>query len=580
MKMYRLVVRLRSRAGEQEGFTLIEVMVAFAILMIALLALARTATVAFTDVAASRQRQTANQLANQLVEEVRGIPYGSVERGLKTNQLTGDTNVVNCAGTYYFPVCPPAAGAEKLVHTNGGPNVRPLVPHRGTVGPPEFPTTFSWSVYVTEAADAPSAGAYRITARVGWAQAQRGGVRNSIDASTLMYAPTGSVDESTHPFVGPKQAYFFGTSNAGAGTMTVSGSIPGLTFDRMTADLLQTSATVQTEQTVRSEGITYLPGLSQSVAGVESNAAGQSDAAQADTDPVTVPGTYDSKNVGPQPFGSLSLSAVDRTLIGWVDGLDQGETTAATAAGGSSACNSQSDGYACAFGSVIQPDGGSEAPGDEVWDSSLMLTSPNWGMVEFLRVGSITQPSTAYARRTGAGPAGIVRANATWVLPEIRVAGVPTFMDPPHNNWRGYWVRLTGFSITAQAEAGPAAATPTFSLSGTIEYWRNNNYTSQSITSSASTLSMTQISIVDPNVGPNNDRVELDITGTVTRERTTTSRAQQAGNTTEAKVDIGSPLVAELNYRLERNNQAVPEVDVTVSFHAGRGRVSTSYNPV
>jgi prepilin-type N-terminal cleavage/methylation domain-containing protein len=589
-RLNRLIARLRARAAGEEGFTLIEVMVAVAILTIAILALARTATVAFTDVAMARQRQTANQLANQLVEEVSALPWESVTRGLKTNQLTGDPNVVKCGPTWYFPGpdCPPAEGVEKVVD-DGNANVRPLVPHRGTVGPPEYPGTYDWSVYVTEAADAPSAGAYRITALVSWSPAQRSGVRSSVDAQTLRYAPEGSVDEATHPFTGPRQAYFFGSANAGAGSMTLSGSIPGMTYDQMSADLLETASTVQTEQTILVSGTTRLPGVSRTVSGVETTAAGLSSTSQADTDPATIPGTYDRPpNVGPQPFGTVAAATTDRVLLGWVDGADQGETTSATAAGGTSACNSQSDGFACGFGSAIQPDGGNEctaaacqADGDS-YDTSLMLVSTNWGIAEFLRVGSTTAPTTVYTRRTGSGPSGVVRATTTWEMPEIRIGGVPSGMDPPHARWEGYWVLLTGFKATAVAESGPGAATPTVTFSGKVRYWSSGNkYTDADVTSTGGPINIEPVSKSTVNVGPNGDTVQVNIAGTVSRERTTTVRAVQGGATpatTEARVEVGSPLVAEFTYKIWRNGS--PEADLTIAFNAGRARVSTSYRGV
>jgi prepilin-type N-terminal cleavage/methylation domain-containing protein len=582
-----LIARLRARSAREEGFTLIEVMVAVAILMIAILALARTATVAFTDVAAARQRQTANQLANQLVEQVRALPYENVQRGAKTNQLTGDSNVVQCSvGTYYFPNlgCPPPAGSEELVHTNNAKNADPLVPHRGSVGPPDFPSTFNWSVYVTEAADAPSAGAYRITARVTWTASQRRGVRSSVDANTLLYSPSGSVDEASHPFTGPRQAYFFASAAAGAGTMSIRptspGSVPGLTFDEMSADLLDTTSTVQTEQIILASGATRLPGVAVTVTGVETTAAGQSDLSQADTDPTTDAGAYDSEpNIGPQSLGTVAVSGTDRVLLGFVDGADQGSTFSATAAGGTSSCNSQTDGFACAYGSVIQPDGsGDEAPGDGGWDTSLMMTSSNWGLAEFLRVGSTTTATTTYARRTGSGPSGLARANLSWALPEIRIGGFPTEMGSPHPAWKGYWVRLIGFTASSQAESGVGAAVPSTSFGGKIEYWDNNNYREQILSSAGGSLTIDGISDTDNSVGPNSDKVEVSISGTASRERTSTVRAQSGGATTEGKVDVGSPLVVEMRYIITRNN--APEADVTITFHAGRGRVSTAYKPV
>lgn len=577
----RLIDRLRSRAGREEGFTLVEVMVAVAILFSALVALARTATVAFTDIAASRQRQTANQLANQLLEEVRAIPYESVKRGLKTNQLGGDPNIVNCAGTYYFKVCPPDPAAEKIVHTNGGPNVRPLVPHTGTVGPPDYGSEYDWSVYVTEAANAPTAGAYRINAIVNWTPAQRGGVRSSVDTNTLLYSPTGSVDSSTHPFTGPRQAYYFASASAGAGRMSVSGTVGGVTFQQMSAALTESTSTVQTEQTIKSEGATYMPGLASIVGGVESTSAGASATSQADTDPVTLPGTYQRSLVSPQAFGFQQVGTTSALLLSWTDGGDQGESTSATAAGGASACNLQSDGLPCGFGQATQPDSDNESPyGD--FDTSMFLVVENIGFAELMRVGSQDTPITAYTRRTGSGPSGLAQGNVTWSLPEIWLGGLPLEVNDP-NNWSGYWIRLYGFTATAQAESGPGGAAPSYTVTGNLQYWKGNSYETRPVTAAGGRIRVENFSDTFKNVGPNRDDVFVQMIGKVgnqynlVTERSTTTRAQQAGANTEATANIGSPIVGEFTYRLDVNG--VNRANLTISFTAGRGRVSTSYRP-
>src|SRR5919109_1135236 len=227
---------------EEEGFSLVELMVALGVLLIALLALARTATVAFTDVAAARQRQTGAQLANRLLEEIRGLPYTTVKSGLSDSDLTADSRVISCSGVLYYRACPPTAGAEKIVHSPMLPATKPLVPHTGSVGPPAFPSTYSWRVYVTEAAGAPSKGAYRVTVRVSWEANVRRGLRNFVEAQTLIYSPKGCVDPATHPFSAPCQPYYYGNGSAGGGTLQTTGTVSGVAFDSIGGSSAGTSA--------------------------------------------------------------------------------------------------------------------------------------------------------------------------------------------------------------------------------------------------------------------------------------------------------------------------------------------------
>jgi hypothetical protein len=335
---------------------------------------------------------------------------------------------------------------------------------------------------------------------------------------------------------------------------------------------------VQTEQTIKAEGATYLPGLTKLVGGVEETFS-TSETTQADTDPATGPTGYDRESVGPQTHGFQIAGGPSAWLLSWADGGDGGETASATAAGGASSCNSQTDGLPCGFGRVNTPDGGLDSDyGD--YDQSMYVVTDNLGVAELLRVEEHSTDTTSYVRRTGAGPAGLVRGNVSWSLPEIRLGGVLSGMDTPHNNWEGYWVRLTGFTATAQAESGPGAAAPTLSVTGTIRYWRNNNYSTATVTSNGGNLTqLDNVTYSDQSVGPNSDRVDLDIIGTVTVERSSLTRAIVSGGaTSEASANVASPLVAEFIYRIVR--EGVTEADLTVTFTAGRARVGTSYRPV
>jgi hypothetical protein len=286
---------------------------------------------------------------------------------------------------------------------------------------------------------------------------------------------------------------------------------------------------------------------------------------------------YDSKLIGPQPFGSQTVGGSTASLQSWIDGADQGQTISATAAGGANACNVQIDGLPCGYGTGTIPDGANESPyGD--YDTSIFAVTNNLGVAPLLAVGSITTPTTTYVRRTGSGPSGLVRGTVSWTLPEIRLGGVLSAMDPPHNNWEGYWMRLSGFTATALAESGPGAAAPSLTIGGQIRYWRNNQYQTFTVNQNGGALNISNVSYRDNSVGPDSDRVDIDMAGTVTVERSSTTRALNAGATTEATANVASPLVTQFTYRIIRND--VTQLDVTVTFNAGRARVSTSYKPV
>jgi len=78
---------------KQDGFTLLETVVALGVILAAMLTLAYTANVGFSDAAYSRQRQTASGLANQTIEQIRALPFDTLKQGLSNfDNLASEDN--------------------------------------------------------------------------------------------------------------------------------------------------------------------------------------------------------------------------------------------------------------------------------------------------------------------------------------------------------------------------------------------------------------------------------------------------------------------------------------------------------
>ena len=556
------IAALRGRVAAQEGLSIIEMAVALGVIFISLLALARTATVAFSDTANSRQRQTGNQLANQLLEQVAGLPWETVKKGLATSDLASDSNIVLCTGAVYrYKTCT----GEAIVHTAGLADVSPLVPHTGSVGPPDFVGTYTWRVYVTQPTGLPTAGGYRITAVVDWANRGRQGVRSEIEAQTLRYTPSGCVDSATHTFSGPCAAYFYGTGRAGGGTINTTGTWADgdEPFDSLTMTLLSETADAQVENVSKLEGDVTLPTITKIVGGVETSET-DATASAADSDPATPAGAYSTSSAGPQTSGEISLNdSGDRLTMSFASGAT-GSSTSAVAAGGASACNLQVDGKACGFSTGTQSGAMSQ---------TIDLRDP--GVATIVSVAASSTPVTTYVRRyvPTAGQNGLIRETVTWSLPEIRIGGIPSNISPA-GGWLGYWVRLINFSATATTEAGVSTAAPTVTInSGTIEAWHGNGYNSYPVTTAGGTAT---VSAVSQKTKVDGEFQQVDISGEVSWEPSTTSETISSGTTrTEAKATIGSPLVVEMNYSITDDDENV--ANLVVQLTAGRGEVTTRY---
>src|SRR5213594_5235335 len=80
-------------ADAEDGFTLVEAMMASGILLTALVGLAYTTIISLSYLATSRDHQSANGLANQTMEQVRALPFATLEGGLDNADLSTSINV-------------------------------------------------------------------------------------------------------------------------------------------------------------------------------------------------------------------------------------------------------------------------------------------------------------------------------------------------------------------------------------------------------------------------------------------------------------------------------------------------------
>ncbi|MBV8304458.1 MAG: hypothetical protein JOZ04_09635, partial [Acidimicrobiia bacterium] len=91
-------------SGGEEGFTVIEMMVASAVILLVMSALAAVATSALAGVAFAKQRQTANHLLGRTMEQVRALPFQTVANGLSNSDTTvsSDGNITVSGSTWTY----------------------------------------------------------------------------------------------------------------------------------------------------------------------------------------------------------------------------------------------------------------------------------------------------------------------------------------------------------------------------------------------------------------------------------------------------------------------------------------------
>ena len=102
-------VRERLRAGDEDGFTLVETMVALGIAASVLLALLASTLFAVRATVTARQNQEAGNYLNQAIELTRSLDYGAIT--MRTGDLAGDPNIITTGAVPRYDV---GTGAEVL----------------------------------------------------------------------------------------------------------------------------------------------------------------------------------------------------------------------------------------------------------------------------------------------------------------------------------------------------------------------------------------------------------------------------------------------------------------------------------
>jgi type II secretory pathway pseudopilin PulG len=489
----RLSVWLRARVRDERGFGLVETIVAVTVIFGSLLALAYTATAGFTYQDIARQRQTANGVANQIMEDVRGLAYDRLTTGLLDGDLSTDpTYIKNCGGSpvvYRYLTCtlPPIAttgAGEKIVHSAGATNpTSPLVPHHGTTTVNNI--TYDYWTYVT-VDDSVGNAPYRVTVRVSWTGGATG-ANKSYQFQSFFYSPAGCRGTSTHPFAAPCQPFFFGSAAVPQGDITLSGSVQSLSFQSGDIFLPSASSGMEVEQLAQVQGGFTSPlaqltttGGTTTVGGVEGNAL-------ADSDPGTTTVSTYSRQRCPTELactgGTVSSVNGGASMVFTVPANSTAETDAAVTAVGASVCppptaTAETDSLPCA-GTRIQQVGALTAIG----------TVPAIGSFTLVNVAAPGSPSTAVANRqlypstTGCSPAsgesGCLALSASRTVGTLNLGGLPPRFEPTGwagaNPWNGYFLSIVNYTDTASASLGTGSPLASAALSsGSLYYWDPN----------------------------------------------------------------------------------------------------------
>jgi hypothetical protein len=571
----------------------------------------------------ARQRDTANALADQTMEQLRALPFATVQAGLDNTDLstTTDTNILKSgsggcpAGSYCFKVSPNAqqcpAGVpgygERIPHGTNA-NITPLVPHQSTqtVGP----TTFTVSSYISYLCDQLTTNTFRVTVIVSWAQAQVHGVSSQVTTQSVFYSGGGCVSALNHPFAAPCQPFFYSTADIQDASVGISGSIQGIPFDPSqttpaTLDLPEFSSNLSIEQVSQAQGVSRTSGVTLDLDGQSPATVGYArDTTGADNDPAQPGQTYQQTTPNPQTgpsSGSVSGSGIGNSFTLTSSGGDTYGSTSTTAASGSNQCanrsgTNQTDNQPCGNASALQ---------NGTMTAVLRLKPPggDLGDATLASVGGAATRSYGYTKRqvagqpsscTGTSGDGCVHADTIRYLGTFTAGGFPASIPGPAG-WNGYLVQVTNFSDQVSAESGMAAGNPAVSASGTLSYWNGGGYTTCTIGSTCpATVTTPLVDVIKNVTGVGTVEVKMpQLTWTV-NTRTTTKNVPPAAPDTlpncvgantcvaNASASSTSPVSGTLDYQVNYLVGGVVQTvlaDLSLDVNLGTLSATTRYKP-
>jgi type II secretory pathway pseudopilin PulG len=600
-RLSRAAVALRRRATAEEGFGLIELMVAIVIVMVALLAIAYTAITGFQDIAFARQRQSATGLANQAIEDARALPLDTLARGLSNADLSagGDTNITSggCgSGTVY---CLKVDGLNEQIPRGDNPSVVPLVPHTQTIA--VGPTTYTVRTYVSYYQNDPTTNTLRLTAIVTWAATERAGLLHTVDVQSLVAAPPGCLSTRTHPFAAPCQPFLYSTASSGQGHVDVSGQLSDQTVDHMSFFLQNFSSAIQVEQVSAVQGNAVTSGLAAALDGQAETSAGIYQVSSgSDNDPAQAKPPFQTSSAPAQSLAQLTLTGTGATLTGtkFAGGSAVTTSTVSASAAPSNPCPNIG-GFTNLTTNL--PCGGSTAQQGGQGAIQLAVNS-NGADIGTGTLASVSQlgcsgacPNQAISERfllpngtscPGATTDGCIHGEAARSIGQVRLGGLPANVSGPAG-WQGYMIQLASFQDTASAESGVGSTDPTLTApvagTGSVSFWNGTGYTTCTVYQAGCATGGANFPVTALNrtVQVNGQTVNVSISARITAGGTSITEVPSSCSgsctRTQTQVTSGSPLLGDLTYTVTVAGTVVCSLNVHVDL--GSLLVNTVYKP-
>ena len=500
----RDAIRRRLAAKDaDEGFTLVEILVAMFIILMVMSSLLVVLVSTLKTVTQARQRQTATAVATQAIERLRALPYDSVTGSAPAYGMTaGLQHVVTGAPARFVPAGVLVGVDEELV-------VNEYSAKRATQQVDGV--DYIVQTYVTKAPlTASGQQSYNLSAVVSWTSAVYPTARTVAQRSTT-YSPAGCLSTAQRPFAAPCQAYFTAQAGQSAAAISVTNAddstvpIPGIdgTLLELSLPVLSTNLLMEQTASASSSAVTS-SARAVSPPSVPTIVGDKAAAVSVDSDPASTP-VLSGAATASQSGGTVVLAGSAGSLSARPTSGDTASGAAAIAADsttcrdGTTALTPLQTGPVSALRPCV-----SASVRQQATAGSIRYTAPTGAPVDLVSLQEAATPSHAVAAQLAlanptacpamtAGSAGCAHAAATRSL-GLLVVGEPNGgATGPTPAYSGLW-KVTGLTESARAESGAGSSAPAFTRGGTLQFWDGAGYQSVALANFAAppTSSQTQ----------------------------------------------------------------------------------------
>ncbi|KQR16200.1 prepilin-type N-terminal cleavage/methylation domain-containing protein [Cellulomonas sp. Leaf334] len=513
--------------SDESGFTLVELLVAMMVISAVLFSLMAVQTSALVTNAQTRQRTQGTAVANEVMEQIRALPWASLSKGMHSAFASAAGGDPNVTGTQLRPPADASIDEPLVISTDQTTDRAPLSGAGGsnkTVEPdPSIPSvTYTSRVYVTRSAQT-AANVLTLTVITSW-RANQSATPKHVILRSQAFAPTGGCgDSSNQPYLGACQALLSGDAGATGPTVTVTaaGAGPSGPATTPTTPLIPgTDATVAT----LSLGNAGVGVTSQQATAVEATAVhggAQSITADADVEAIATGGGR-LTNAASNDFGSAGAAPAnppDVTGVGSATPLDLAGTSTSLrlAPASSTASLKATTTVSCASGIPA----GQVCAGSDLTSSgaaSVVLTAGGtpFTVANLAGGGSAKTIGARFTSAAGSTAVGCVTLSGPGCL-ATSVARTVGTTSVGSGSWTGAaapsgLASVSSYTDATRVERGPSQKTTTAvtSRTGTVSYWNGSGYTSFTLDR------LTSTTVVTPAVTATVGGVTVSATATVT----------------------------------------------------------------